>query len=59
MAAHYSSIRDQVFQRFPYMRSSAFERRMLFQRRGERQFQHSSPDMMPAAAEPTSIVSRS
>jgi N-acyl-L-homoserine lactone synthetase len=32
VAAHYPSIRDRVFQRFPFMRSSAFERRMLFQR---------------------------
>ena len=31
-----SEIREQVFQRFPFMRSSAFERRMLFQRAGER-----------------------
>jgi hypothetical protein len=33
VAAHYPSIRDKVFQRFPFMRSSTFERRMLFQRR--------------------------
>jgi len=37
MAAKYPEIRDRVFQRFPFMRSSAFERRMLFQRTGERQ----------------------
>ena len=36
MAANYSSIRERVFQRFPMMRSSAFERRMLFERGGER-----------------------
>src|SRR3954471_9281442 len=36
MAANYREIRDQVFQRFPFMRSSAFERRMLFTRSGER-----------------------
>jgi hypothetical protein len=36
VAAKYPDIRDRVFQRFPYMRSSAFERRMLFQRSGER-----------------------
>src|SRR4029078_1738607 len=35
MAANYRDIRDQVFQRFPFMRSSAFERRMLFTRSGE------------------------
>lgn len=34
MAARYPSIRERVFQRFPYMRSSAFERRMLFERKG-------------------------
>jgi N-acyl-L-homoserine lactone synthetase len=35
VAAHYLSIRDRVFQRFPFMRSSAFERRMLFERPGQ------------------------
>jgi hypothetical protein len=56
MAAHYPSIREMVFQRFPYMRSSAFERRMLFQRRGEG---HSSLDMKPSAFKPASIVPQS
>jgi hypothetical protein len=32
MAARYTEIRERVFQRFPFMRSSAFERRMLFER---------------------------
>jgi hypothetical protein len=32
MAANYMDIRERVFQRFPFMRSSAFERRMLFER---------------------------
>jgi hypothetical protein len=32
MAADYLSIRDKVFERFPLMRSSVFERRMLFER---------------------------
>jgi hypothetical protein len=36
MVAKYPEIRDRVFQRFPYMRSSAFERRMLFDRKGVR-----------------------
>ncbi|MGA7807089.1 N-acyl amino acid synthase FeeM domain-containing protein [Bradyrhizobium sp.] len=35
VAAKYPEIRDRVFQRFPFMRSSAFERRMLFERKGE------------------------
>ena len=57
MAAHLPTVRERVFQRFPYMRSSAFERRMLFQRRGER---HSfSPGVMLSAIEPTSIVPQS
>ena len=37
MAADYPAIRERVFQRFPLMRSSSFERRMLFQRSVERQ----------------------
>jgi N-acyl amino acid synthase FeeM len=32
MAGNFREIRDRVFQRFPFMRSSAFERRMLFDR---------------------------
>lgn len=36
MAARYRATREGVFQRFPYMRSSYFERRMLFERNGER-----------------------
>jgi hypothetical protein len=44
MAADYPAIREKVFQRFPYMRSSAFERRMLFQRSGDR------PSLAPLAA---------
>lgn len=34
MAADYRVIRERVFSRFPFMRSSAFERRMLFDRDG-------------------------
>lgn len=36
MAAHYPTLRAKVFARYPYLHSSAFERRMLFQRNGER-----------------------
>jgi hypothetical protein len=54
MAAKYPVIRDKVFQRFPYMRSSAFERRMLFERSAGR---HSpSADLMPCQFERASIV---
>jgi hypothetical protein len=36
MAADYLSIRDKVFERFPLMRSSAFERQRLFERHRDR-----------------------
>jgi len=34
MAANFPALREKVFERYPMMRSSAFERRMLFQREG-------------------------
>lgn len=43
MAVDYPAMRDKVFERYPYLRSSYFERRMLFQRSGE----HSAPQKMP------------
>jgi hypothetical protein len=36
MAADFPAMSEKVFERYPYMRSSAFERRMLFQRNAER-----------------------
>jgi hypothetical protein len=36
MASDFRAFREKVLTRFPIMRSSAFERRMLFQRAGER-----------------------
>jgi N-acyl-L-homoserine lactone synthetase len=36
MAVDYPVLRDKVFERYPYLRSSYFERRMLFQRASER-----------------------
>jgi hypothetical protein len=52
MAAKYPAIRDRVFQRFPFMRSSAFERRMLFERKG-----HSLlPNLKMSPFEHSSIV---
>jgi hypothetical protein len=36
MAAHYPTVRDSIFRRYPYFRSSQFERRTLFDR-GEEQ----------------------
>jgi hypothetical protein len=57
MAADYLSIREKVFQRFPLMRSGAFERRMLFERAAVR---HSaSPDVVVSPFERTSIIPRS
>ena len=43
MAAHYPTLREKVFARYPYLHSSAFERRMLFDRGSERGL--ASPDM--------------
>jgi hypothetical protein len=57
MAADYPAIRDRVFQRFPYMRSSAFERRMLFQRSADRQAHAPSPTLSPL--ERTSVAANS
>ena len=53
MAANYHDIRDRVFQRFPFMRSNAFERRMLFQRADGSQF---SPQGVVTTFERASIV---
>ena len=37
MAADFPTFRKKVFERYPIMRSTAFERRMLFGRGGQRQ----------------------
>jgi hypothetical protein len=54
MAAHLPTVRERVLARFPYLRSSAFERRMLFQRASERR--SSSPEVIISPLERTSIV---
>jgi hypothetical protein len=36
MAADFPALKEKVFERYPMMRSTAFERRMLFERSGER-----------------------
>ena len=51
MASGFRTMREQVLARFPIMRSSAFERRMLFQRN-----RHSFQNAMIATFEPASIV---
>ncbi len=55
MAADFPALRDKVFERYPMMRSTAFERRMLFERGNER---HSPLDVV-APLERTSIVPNS
>ena len=55
MAADFPARRDKVFERYPMMRSTAFERRMLFERRSGRD----SPLDMMAPLERTSIVPNS
>src|SRR5216684_1694804 len=54
MAAHLPTVRERVLARYPFLRSSAFERRMLFERNGARR--PSSPDVMMSSLERTSIV---
>jgi hypothetical protein len=50
MAADYHRTRDRVFERFPFMRSSQFERRMLFGGRDDvRARQRECPPIAPAA----------
>ena len=51
MATDFRIVRERVLTRFPIMRSSAFERRMLFQRHP-----HSFPDAVISTFEPASIV---
>ncbi|MBU6463550.1 MAG: hypothetical protein KGL35_29630 [Bradyrhizobium sp.] len=45
LASDFRNVRDKILARFPIMRSNAFERRMLFQRGGERY--SSSPALSP------------
>jgi hypothetical protein len=51
MATDFRIVRERVLTRFPIMRSSAFERRMLFQRHP-----HPFPDAVISTFEPASIV---
>lgn len=53
MAAHLPTVRDRVLARYPFLRSSAFERRTLFDRSGERP---SSSGAVVTSFEPASIV---
>jgi len=54
MASDFRAVREKVLARFPIMRSSAFERRMLFTRSTERR--SSSPGARVSSFELTSIV---
>lgn len=47
MAVDYPSMRDKVFARYPYLRSSYFERRKLFERSAERQLSRLDGDDVP------------
>jgi hypothetical protein len=57
MASGFRAQREQVLARFPIMRSSAFERRMLFERSGQRRSSPSEVTVSPF--ERTSIVPHS
>src|SRR6266436_6633137 len=56
MAADFPALRDKVFARYPTMRSTAFERRMLFERPGLRRSstRNASPRHEQAAVAPQS-----
>lgn len=53
MAADFPRLKERVFERYPMMRSTAFERRMLFDRPG---FAQVPADVVVASHEVTSIV---
>jgi hypothetical protein len=55
MAADFPALRERVFERYPMMRSTAFERRMLFERRA-RQL---PLDLVPPSIEPISLAPNS
>src|ERR1700730_8957823 len=57
MAAHLPTVREKVLVRYPFLRSSAFERRMLFQGADERH--SSSGDVMVSSFKQASIVPQS
>jgi hypothetical protein len=57
MASHLPTVRERVLLRYPFLRSSAFERRMLFERSGEPR--SSSHDVAAAPLERTSLVPQS
>lgn len=47
MAAHYPTLREKVFARYPYLHSSAFERRMLFDHGSERRLATANARELP------------
>jgi hypothetical protein len=53
MAAHLPTVRERVLARYPFLRSSAFERRMLFERGAQRR--SSSPEGTVSPFERASI----
>jgi len=56
MASDFRNVREKILARFPIMRSSAFERRTLFQRNVER---YSLPAGVVTSSKPASIVPNS
>jgi hypothetical protein len=57
MAIDFPSMREKVFTRYPFLRSSYFERRMLFERSSERL--PSAVSMPEFPCEPASVIPRS
>jgi hypothetical protein len=57
MAADFQTLREKVFVRYPMMRSTAFERRMLFERPGDRHQTYRQQSVVPLQR--TSILQHS
>ena len=49
MASHLPTVREKVLARYPYLHSTAFERRMLFERPGQASFERPSMPRLVAA----------
>jgi len=54
MAADFPTMKEKVFERYPMMRSTAFERRMLFERASARRARSATPGYERAAMGPNS-----
>jgi hypothetical protein len=59
MASHLPTVRERVLARYPFLRSSAFERRMLFERRTAERHLPPAPESVISQFEHASMVPQS